>query len=85
MSDSFIYLLASVALQRGRRAEARERLREATKGAVDDGNLLYFIRAREAEIQWREGDLDGAVRLLHERGRRDGPRTAPRSRVARRA
>ena len=60
------YLLASVSLQRGRRAEARHRLHEASKGAVDDGNLLYFIRARDAEIRWREGDLEGAVRLLHD-------------------
>lgn len=59
------YLRASVSLQRGRLAEARQRLREAAKGALDDGNLLYFINAREAEIRWREGDLDGAVRLLH--------------------
>ncbi|MBC7894446.1 MAG: hypothetical protein H7066_03480, partial [Cytophagaceae bacterium] len=60
------YLLASVALQRGRPAQARAHLRDASRGVVDDGNLLYFIRAREAEVRWREGDLDGAARLLHQ-------------------
>ena len=58
------YLLGTVSLHQGHLAKASRYYDRAAPGAVEEGNLRYYLGARRAEVALRRGDTALAERIL---------------------